>query len=276
MTTTQQTYRDAVAQVNGLKLHYVEWGVPSSPPMVLLHGLTGHAHTWDTFAQKAAASYRVIALDQRGHGDTQHTATYGTADFVADLKALAEALGIVPFTLVGLSMGAHNTMAYASRYSADVVKAVLVDLAPSFAFPAGPNPYQERMTAANQAGFGSVEEVVALLREGNAIAPDEELRLRAAFGTKPREDGRLSFKYDPAVRDKWEREDLWGQIAKITAPTLILRGGESQTFRREDGLRMEQTIPSSKFVEVPGAGHPINNDQPERFYQVVWSFLRQE
>ena len=273
MVATKPIYRDKVVEANGLELHYLEWGDPAGQPLVLLHGVTGHAHTWDTFSQVAMQRYRVLALDQRGHGDSQWAATYKTSDFVADLKAVVEALEIRPFTLIGLSMGAHNAMSYAAQYPADVVQAVLVDLAPSYAPPAGPNPYQERMNAANQAGFQSVDEILTLLREGNPIAPEHELRLRASFGSKRRANGKMSLKCDPAVREKWDREDLWSKIGNITVPTLILRGSESQVFKREDGLRMEQIISKGQLVEIQGAGHTINNDQPERFGQVVGDFL---
>lgn len=274
MLATKPACRDKFQEANGLKLHYVEWGDRWRPRMVLLHGLTGHARSWGTFAEAAAHQYRVIALDQRGHGDSQWADTHKTADFVADLKAFADGLRLAPFTLIGLSMGAHNTMAYAAQHPEDVDKIVLVDLAPYFV-PA-PNPMQERLAAAAKAGFRTLEEVVALAREGNAISSEHELWNRAYYGTKRRDDGKFIYKHDPAVREKWEREDLWGKIRKITAPTLILRGSESQIFNREDALRMEKTIPHAKFVEVPGAGHPINNDQPDLFFRFVWDFLMGE
>lgn len=271
MLATKPACRDGVREANGLKLHYVEWGDRGRRPMVLLHGITSHAHSWDTFAKPAAHTFRVIALDQRGHGESHRGETYKTADFVADLKDFADGLRLQPFVLVGLSMGAHNAMAYASQHPSEVAKLVLVDLAP-YHIPA-PNPLAERTAAAAKAGYKTLEEAVALAREGNPIASDHELWIRAYYGTKRRDDGQFTFKHDPAVREKWEREDLWGKIGKITAPTLILRGAESQTFQREDGLRMEKTIPNAKFVEVPGAGHTINNDQPDLFFSIVSSFL---
>src|SRR5262245_18645229 len=61
---------DRVADVNGLRLHYLEWGPATKPPMILLHGIARHAHTFDHLAADLARDYRVLAVDMRGHGDS--------------------------------------------------------------------------------------------------------------------------------------------------------------------------------------------------------------
>ncbi len=68
-------YTDHTIEARGIAFHYLEWGDPSSPPMVLLHGLTGHAHIWDHMAPRLAERFHVFALDQRGHGDSGCTAS---------------------------------------------------------------------------------------------------------------------------------------------------------------------------------------------------------
>lgn len=108
-------YAARTVETRGLRFSYLEWGQPSSPPMVLLHGLTGHTHTWDHMAPALAARYDVFALDQRGHGDTQHAETYATADFVADLAAVADTWRIERFVLMGLSMGGHRRAQHLRR-----------------------------------------------------------------------------------------------------------------------------------------------------------------
>src|SRR4029079_19396877 len=109
-------YTDRTATVRGIELHWLEWGEPSAPPMVLLHGLTGHAHTWDHMAAALAQRFHLYVPDQRGHGDTAHAATYRTQDFVDDIEALREHWGIERFVLMGLSMGGHNAMAYIASH----------------------------------------------------------------------------------------------------------------------------------------------------------------
>ncbi len=92
--------------------------------MVFLHGITRHGHTWDPLSDACKNDYHVLALDQRGHGATQWPAppSYDTADYVDDLSALTEAWGLDRFVLVGLSMGAHNGLAFAARHPEDAVR----------------------------------------------------------------------------------------------------------------------------------------------------------
>ena len=80
-------------RAGGLDQSFVLWGEPNRATMMLLHGLTGHARMWDAFARSMTSRYRIIALDQRGHGDTEwpQPSAYGTTDFVGDLRALADA-----------------------------------------------------------------------------------------------------------------------------------------------------------------------------------------
>src|SRR5437867_12468358 len=79
--------QDKTVMANGLKLHYLDWGSPDNPPMVLLHGLRGHAHSWDDFSAALCEDYHILALDQRGRGDSEWAkdGVYTTAAYVADL-----------------------------------------------------------------------------------------------------------------------------------------------------------------------------------------------
>ena len=88
--------RDRTISANGLDLHYVEWGDPAGRPIVLLHGITGHARTWDRLAAELGHAFRVIALDQRGHGDSAAApdGDYATGTMARDLGAFADALGL--------------------------------------------------------------------------------------------------------------------------------------------------------------------------------------
>ena len=94
MTSNQPTNRTFLS--DGLKLHYLEWGSAESTPMVLIHHMNSHAHTWDRFAASMSSSYRVLALDMRGHGDSQWASpeSYKTGDFASDVAALVDHLGL--------------------------------------------------------------------------------------------------------------------------------------------------------------------------------------
>src|SRR5262249_38294140 len=118
--------------VNGLRLHFLQAGIPSAPAVCFLHGGAAHAHWFDRVIPALANRYRVIALDQRGHGDSQWATppAYATADFAEDLRALMARLGLARMTLVGHSMGGHNAMAFAAWHPERTAGLVVVDSRP--------------------------------------------------------------------------------------------------------------------------------------------------
>ena len=131
--TTQVQPRDMTVNANGINLHYLDWGNVDAPPLVLLHGLRGHAHSWDDVSAALCQDYHVLALDQRGRGDTDWApgGDYSGAAFVADLVGFSDALGLDTFTLIGHSMGGRNSLAFAGRHAARLQKLVIVDIGPT-------------------------------------------------------------------------------------------------------------------------------------------------
>ncbi len=115
MTSTPQSHfivRDAV------KLHHLDWGNHGRHPIVLVHGSRLHAHVWNHFSRRFSDRYHVIALDQRGHGESQWGAPdgYQMEEFYRDLCAVVEARKLSRFTLIGHSLGGRVSMLYASRH----------------------------------------------------------------------------------------------------------------------------------------------------------------
>ncbi len=117
--TSPVTYSDHEVQVNGLKLHYQEWGEPSSPAVLMLHGFGVSGHMFDEFAARASDSYHLIALDQRGHGDSDWSelGDYSRAAFISDVEGFVKELGLERFVLMGHSMGGLNSAAYTAEYA---------------------------------------------------------------------------------------------------------------------------------------------------------------
>ena len=109
MMHTDAPVADELIELRGLRFHYRDWPAKhaGAPDLVLLHGYTGHARSWDAFAQAMTDRYRVLALDQRGHGESAWAPAdrYGVDDMADDLEAFVGALGLNGFTLLGLSMG---------------------------------------------------------------------------------------------------------------------------------------------------------------------------
>ncbi|MBI4641009.1 MAG: alpha/beta hydrolase [Candidatus Tectomicrobia bacterium] len=264
---------DKAAVVNGLRLHYLEWGNEGHPTMILLHGLTSHAHSWDHFASAMSEEYHIFALDQRGHGDSEWSreSAYSTSNYVSDLDALVKVLGIGRFVLIGLSMGAHNSMSFAAYYPERVEKLVPVDIGAAYQHP-GPEEMKKRR-ASLKTEFDSLDEVVAQARQMNPRASDEMLRYRVEHGTKKLSNGKITFKYDSNASIHWNPKDLWMSLPTIKCPTLIVRGAESDVLTQTEAEKMEKTISGSRLVVIEGAGHTIPADQPEKFEEAVRSFL---
>ena len=122
-------------EINRLKFHYLDWG-GDGPPLVMLHGLTGHAHTWDHTAAALSARYHVYALDQRGHGDTDWASRYGIPAMLGDLLGFLDALQLPVVTLMGLSMGGIVAYQFTAAHPERVSRLVVLDIGPEIA-PAG-------------------------------------------------------------------------------------------------------------------------------------------
>ncbi len=272
--------RDELVELGGIRFHYRDWPSARSdaPCLVLLHGYTGHARTWDAFAAAMQADYRVLALDQRGHGESGWApdAQYGTSAMVADLQAFVAALGLQGFRLLGLSMGGIVSIAYAGLQPAQLEALVIVDIAPEIA-PAGLANIQAGV--ARSAVFDSREAAFERARLDNPVPPPEHHRHRVDYSLMRTADGRWTFRYDPALRDPGvPRERLpvdegWRRVAAIKVPTLLIRGENSNLLDRDIAQRMVDTLPDGRLVEVAGAGHPVPLDQPDGFLQAVRTFL---
>ena len=277
--TTDLAPRDHTVTLDGLALHYCEWGTADARPLVLLHGITGHARTWDHLATALQPGYRVIALDQRGHGDSQWApgADYSVAAMAADVERLADHLGLGRFLLLGLSMGGRVSIGFAGAHPERVEQLVIVDIGPDIA-PEGMERIRGTIGTAPER-FTTEEEAVAYVRRANPLYDEAELRRRVAHGLTRAPDSGLAWKYDKAIREamrldtRREVMNLWEPLARITCPTLLVRGSESDILSPEIAKRMLASLPDGRMVEIVGAGHTVPGDQPEAFAAAVRSFL---
>jgi pimeloyl-ACP methyl ester carboxylesterase len=267
---------DGSLDVNGLRLHYLEWGRRGAPEMLLLHGLTSHAHSWDHLARAMQDRYHVIALDQRGHGDSAWPTdgSFRTQDYVADALAVADALGMERFVLIGLSMGAHNAIAFTAAHPERVTHLIPIDIPP--AMP----PLEERRARAAAAQlpervFASEEEAFRQARAQNPRPPEDVQRERVHWSLKPRDDGKVELKYDPAAPRNWDTADLWDALPRITCPTLVIRGAESEVLSADVAEREAAAFANGRLVTITGSGHPVPLDRPTEFEQAVQDFLGQ-
>jgi pimeloyl-ACP methyl ester carboxylesterase len=262
-------------EIGGLRFHYTDWG-GDGPPLVMLHGLSGHARTWDDTAAALSGRYRVLALDQRGHGDTDWAPEYGFAPMVQDLLGFLDALDLREVTLMGLSMGGIVSFVFAAAHPERVSRLVVLDIGPEIA-TAGAANVASALAAKNT--FSSEDEAFAQARAGNPRPTDDRLRHRVAHNLRTLPDGTLTLKYDQALRDPRNLffdlplEQRWEAWRAVSCPVLLVRGDDSDVLAAEAAQRMLAENPNAALAGVPDCGHSITLDNPAGLLDVVSPWL---
>ena len=260
--------------INGLRLHFLESGVTGAPGLCFLHGGAAHAHWFDAVTPAFVDRFHVVALDQRGHGESQWAVppAYGTEDFAADLRGLMHVLGWARMTLIGHSMGGHNAMTFAAWHPERVAALVIVDSRP--VIPA------ERLNVMHARGsrtprlHPSAEAAAAAFR----LLPRETLADPALLAHMGRaavaqRNGGWGWRFDPATHGERKPVDAWPLLPQITAPTLVVRGGLSPVLPAEMAERLRARIPHSSLVTIPNAYHHLTLDAPAAFTTALADFL---
>lgn len=274
--TTAVGPQEGTIEARGLSFHYVEWGDPAAPTVVLLHGLSAMCRIWDHFARAEGASYHLLAPDQRGHGDTAWPAqpAYTTDDFVGDLEALVAAWGLHRFALAGLSMGGMNAIAYAARHSERVSHLMSVDIPPALNRERLPTrSIQQHIAEHGHPTFADLEEAYQVRKATHPNTPDESLRHHVEHLMKQLPDGRWTYKHDPRVSFHWNPANLWAELPKVQVPVRIVRGGRSQALSPERAEQMCAAFPNAGLVTIDESGHTVPEDTPEQFNATLADFL---
>ena len=251
--------------LGGLSFHYTDWG-GDGPPLVMLHGLSGHARTWDHTAAALSDRYRVLALDQRGHGDSDWAPQYGIGLMAADLLAFMDALQLREVTLMGLSMGGLVSFVFAAAHPERVRRLMVLDIGPEIA-PVGARNVSSAMAASDV--FATEDEAFAQARAANPRPADETLRHRVRHNLRSLPDGTLTFKYDKAFRSQpgaWlelTADQLWAAWRSVRCPVLLVRGEDSPVLAAETAQRMLAENPNVSFASIPDCGHSITLDSPQ-------------
>lgn len=274
-----------------LRLHYVDWGNPGAPTLVLVHGGRDHARNWDWVAHELRRDFHVIAPDLRGHGDSQWAigGMYAVADFVLDVANLIDALGTGPIHLIGHSLGGAISLMYSGIYPDRVAKLVAIEgLGPPPAMLAkwrDRKPWermsewveQMRGLAARQPRrYPTIEAAAARMRSENSFLSEEQAHHLTIHSVNRNEDGTFSWKFDNYVRSfapyRFDVDDmraLWGRIA---CPTLLVRGADSWASDPVKDGRIEP-FQNARLVTVAKAGHWVHHDQLDAFLEAVRAFF---
>jgi len=264
--------------VEGMRLHFVDWGTSASPPILFLHGGALTARTWDLVCLSMRTEFRCLALDQRGHGDSEWSPEmdYSLEAHVRDVIGLIEALDVAPVVLVGHSLGAFVGIALAAQCPELLRALVLVD--------AGPGVPRRAVETVSKFILGpaesdSIEGFVTRARRFNPRREPRLLRRSLMHNLRALPDGRWTWKYDRRHLSPETFEDmrvrfnkLEDELSSITCPTLVVRGEESE-FTDEEATRVARQIPDAMLIGIDAAGHTIQGDNPRDLAEALHSFL---
>ena len=278
MPTTQrfgcESARTRFVVVGGLKLHFLEWGTIGRPTVCFLHGGSAHAHWFDQVTPAFADRYHLIALDQRGHGESQwaEPPAYATENFAADLIDFFDSQGLARVALVGHSMGGHNSMSFAAWHPDRVSALVIVDSRPTI--PADRLDRLRRRGERTLRPYPSQEAAAQLFRliprETNA---DPSLLAHLGASGVVQRDGAWFYRFDPASNSGRRPVDAWTLLDRITAPTLIARGELSPVLPRDMADKLLASIRGATLVEIPASYHHLVLDNPTAFVRELDRFL---
>jgi len=249
--------------IDGLRLHYLDWGNPGAPPIVCVHGYTSSAQAFNALARRLRDRHHVVAPDVRGHGESgwSPSGAYQYEDQVGDLAALVDKLGLARFTLVGTSMGGIIAMAYAGAHPDRLVRLVINDIGPDVEVG---SQRITQMVGSRPDEFATLDDAMAYRRQMSPIvagrSPEDQHEL--ALGVlRQRPDGRWIWKMDPEyIRQRVrvgapERPALWPALSRVTCPTLVVWGSDSDVLSESQARRMVEALPKGELVTVPGVGH---------------------
>jgi pimeloyl-ACP methyl ester carboxylesterase len=274
-----------------LKLHYVDWGNPDAPPLLLLHGGRDHCRNWDWVAEALRHDYHIIAPDLRGHGESAWSASghYTMASYLYDLAQLIHQQALAPVNIIAHSLGGNIALRYAGIYPENLRRLVAIEglgPGPRAHADAARRPIAERMRAwieqqRDAAGrqprrYATLEDAFERMREANQHLSPAQARHLTQHGINQNEDGTYSWKFDHYVRvwppydmTREEIAELWG---RITCHALLVYGKESwATDPAEDG-RLAY-FQNARVLAVEGAGHWVHHDRLALFLSEVRTFL---
>lgn len=269
----QAPYQDRFVTVNGLRLHYLDWGAEGKQPFIMLHGIGRVAHSFDHIAPRFNRDYHVIAIDMRGHGDSAWSpeGAYLVEDYAKDLAAFVEQLNLRNVVLLGNSTGGRVVQVYAGMHPERVAKLIVEDV--------GPERTNEiasgfaRRVQQEENGWASEDELVASLMRGGGTVSEELQRNYAHFGSKRREDGRIVWKRDPNLVKGFVPTELWAQVLQIKCPAIYILGGASRIVPPETQQRLREKLPAVQIVTMPKMGHYPHQEAPEDYIRIVQTFL---
>ncbi|MFT5209730.1 MAG: pimeloyl-ACP methyl ester carboxylesterase [Flavobacterium sp.] len=271
-----------------LRLHYLDWGNPEAPPLLLVHGNRDHCHNWDWVAQELCDDYHIIAPDFRGHGDSQWVtgSAYGHTEYIYDLAQLIHQQSLAPLHVIAHSLGGGVALRYAGVYPENIKKLIVIEGTggpPSMYHPEEPHLRIREWIESNRKLSGrlpkryqTLDDAFSRMHDANKHLRADQARHLTVHGSVQNEDGSYSWKFDNYTHvmscfdiTYEQTKALW---ARIECPVLLVAGKESwfSERKREDPT---QFFKDAQQVTVDDAGHWVQHDQLDKFLDLTRIFF---
>ena len=276
-----------------LRLHYVDWGNPEGPPMILIHGGRDHCRNWDWIAEHFKDEYHIIAPDLRGHGDSQWVigSSYNQIDYVYDIAQLLNQKNMTPCVVIGHSLGGSISLLYTALHPQNVSKLIAIEgmgPPPSMLEERLNKPLDERLhdwmkdlrglSARQVRRYDTLEDAYERMQSENPHLSESQARHLTIHGSNQNEDGTYSWKFDNYVRafppTGLPMEEVWKLYGQIECPTMLVRGLESWASDPVADGRTKQFICPLTVETFADAGHWVHHDQLDAFVKAVRGFLK--
>lgn len=277
-----------ITSLDGLKLNVLEWS-RKGIPCLLIHGLGDSSCIWHDVAPAFAVQFRTLAIDLRGHGDSDWDPdlNYDVATLMRDVTSIMVAFNVDRIHVVGHSLGGEVALRFAAANPERVLGLVLVDFGPELN-PCGVDHINAELDSTPRL-YRSIDEYTQRLAERHALASSaivqhiaiKTLSSKGAEGFELKRDPRFGegnrIRNEDRLRQHRNEDLLWRALARIQCPTLVVRGSASSILFHEIAGRMVNDVLSSgQLVEINFSGHVVMMDNPGEFGDVVLEFLNDE
>ena len=279
------TVREGVVDSDGAAIHYLDWG-GGGPPLILIHATGFLAALWRPIAERLASRFRVVAVDQRGHGDSDPASDgYSFEGFASDLQRLIEALELEGALAAGHSSGGTTIVVHAAQHPGAIRRAVLIEpILPRPEWfqrpPGGRNPNAMAEAARKRRGvWPSREELFQSYRAKETFETwrEDVLRLYVEEGTRDREDGQVELKCSPEVEaqffDAVSDVRPWPMLPEMACPSLLLWGAESHLLQFGMDRHVEEALPNARTALVADTTHFLPQERPDEVARLIEEFL---
>ena len=274
-----------------LRLHYLDWGNPSAPHVLLIHGVQDHCHSWDWVSHELCTDYHLIVPDLRGHGDSEWVkgSAYSHLDYIYDLVQLIHQEGLEPVNIIAHSMGGTIACLLAGIYPEKVSSLISVE-----GIGGIPGWYYENrhpqdvirswinntraLAGRTPKRYDSQRDAFKRMQKSNPHLSEDQARHLSIHGSNRNEDGTYSWKFDNYTHS-WgpyglSFKDMTRLWEKIDCPTLLINA--RQGFDHRTGQNDTQKyFKHSELIDIDNAGHWLHHDQFDEFITATRNFLSQ-